>query len=74
MTVEGARALIRQARERLPEPLPKTLLPQALKHSWSATMSVQPLSPWVLTPGGPLLLLILAGFESKPWGVSHLMS
>jgi transposase len=65
VTVEAARALIRQGRELLPEPLPKSLLRQAtaLKARLGggdvrAAAHEEGLDPW-----WALLLLVLAGFE-----------
>ena len=65
MTVEVARALIRQARELLPEPLPTSRLRQATAlqgrldgDDVRAAALAEGLDPW-----WALLLLILAGFE-----------
>ena len=65
VTVEAARALIRQARELLPEPLPKSLLRQATSlkarlvgDDVRAAALAEGVDPW-----WALLLLILAGFE-----------
>ncbi len=65
VTVEAARALIRQGRELLPEPLPESLLRQAtalqgrlVGDDVRAAALAEGLDPW-----WALLLLVLAGFE-----------